>query len=67
MDTMEAPDFFRHAREEVIRALSAPNESGESRHRKRAGGYITMALQEMAQEPDRERDWSHLSPSQQQG
>lgn len=65
MGQMEAPDFFRHAREEVIRALFAPNEVAESAHRKLAGDYITMAVQEMAQEPERDRDWSHLCPGQQ--
>lgn len=65
MEQMEAPDFFRHAREEVIRALFAPNEASENAHRKRAGTYIAMAVQEMAQEPDREWDWSHVSPGQQ--
>ena len=66
MRTMTAPDCFRHAREEVLRALSAPTERDECEHRKRAGGFITQAVQGIAAEPEHQWDWSSLNPGQQE-
>lgn len=66
MRTMTAPDYFRHAREEVLRALSAPNETDECEHRKRAGGFITQAVQDIASAPEHQWDWSSLNPGQQE-
>ncbi|MCB2049926.1 MAG: hypothetical protein KDE63_00715 [Novosphingobium sp.] len=66
MSDMKAPDCFRHAREEVLLALSAPNEMDECEHRKRASGYIAQAVQDIAVSPEQQWDWSSLCPGQQE-
>ncbi len=63
MERIDAPICLRHAREEMLLALDAPNAEDECQHRLLAGNHITKAMREMRREPDRKRDWARLSPT----
>lgn len=62
MERTDAAVFLRHAREEMLLALDAPNKREEIRHRQIAGDYITRAVRQIQHEPEREHDWGELCP-----
>lgn len=54
------PLCLRHAREEVLMALSAPTAREEGQHRRRADRYLTKAIRFIQQDPGKTYDWSRL-------
>lgn len=62
MERTDAAVFLRHAREEMLLALDAPNSREELRHRQIADDYITRAVRQFQHDPERQHDWGELCP-----
>ena len=62
MERTDAATFLRHAREEMLLALDAPNAREERLHKSIADDYITRAVRQIQHEPEREHDWGELCP-----
>jgi len=63
MGRTNVPLCLKHAREEVLKALSADCAEDEGTHRKRADRYVSEAVQLIEHEPDLVYDWSDLRES----
>lgn len=60
VETEDVPVCLRHAREEIIMALSASNAIEADLHHKLADKYVRQAMQDLLREPKRRHDWELL-------
>ena len=58
----DVPFCLRHAREEMLMALGAPDAREEVLHRRRANRYLTNAVRAIQRDPSHNYDWSELKP-----